>query len=417
MKNLILLANEFPYGNWEPYLETEVNYYDKFDNVLICSLQTRKEHMNTFRKIKSDKIRFSLVKYAPKAIYFLNSIKNIFDVNFYKETFKLIKNRKFTLKRFINLCVFISRSHYEANKIIAYLKNSNLFNLYKNSETIIYSYRFEYQPYVAFLMKKKLKNCNIISRAHGFDLYEERRNTKYIPLREFLINSVDYVLPISNHGKNYINNSYNVLKNNIKVFRLGVYESKKKAIKKSKYSIDIVTCSTVTKIKRLDLLIESLATIKDYQIKWTHYGNGEDFDKIKKIASIKLKNNITYEFKGHIDNKKIATEYDNNNYNLFINVSEYEGIPVSIMEALAFGIPCIATNVGGNTEIIIEGYNGKVIEKEFKIEDLAEKIKEFINMDYEQYKKFSDNSYKSWEREYNADINYKEFINFLMNLK
>lgn len=31
MSNLILLANEFPYENWEPCLETEIKYYDIFD--------------------------------------------------------------------------------------------------------------------------------------------------------------------------------------------------------------------------------------------------------------------------------------------------------------------------------------------------------------------------------------------------
>ena len=40
MRNLILLANFFPYGNGEPYLETEVKYYEQyFDRIYICSLQ------------------------------------------------------------------------------------------------------------------------------------------------------------------------------------------------------------------------------------------------------------------------------------------------------------------------------------------------------------------------------------------
>ena len=42
MRNLILLANFFPYGNGEPYLETEVKYYEQyFDRIYICSLLKR----------------------------------------------------------------------------------------------------------------------------------------------------------------------------------------------------------------------------------------------------------------------------------------------------------------------------------------------------------------------------------------
>lgn len=45
MKTLYLLTNSFPYGDWEPYLETEVKYYDDFDEVYIFALQIRKEHL------------------------------------------------------------------------------------------------------------------------------------------------------------------------------------------------------------------------------------------------------------------------------------------------------------------------------------------------------------------------------------
>lgn len=41
-----------------------------------------------------------------------------------------------------------------------------------------------------------------------------------------------------------------------------------------------------------------------------------------------------------------------NDFDLFVNMSLSEGIPVSIMEAISFGIPIIATNVGGNAEIV-----------------------------------------------------------------
>lgn len=37
MKILCLFTNEFPYGNWEPYLETEIKFYNDFDKVYIFS--------------------------------------------------------------------------------------------------------------------------------------------------------------------------------------------------------------------------------------------------------------------------------------------------------------------------------------------------------------------------------------------
>ena len=42
MKTLCLFTNEFPYGTWEAYLETEVKFYDQFDKVYVFALQLRK---------------------------------------------------------------------------------------------------------------------------------------------------------------------------------------------------------------------------------------------------------------------------------------------------------------------------------------------------------------------------------------
>lgn len=42
MKTLYLLTNSFPYGDWEPYLETEIKYYDNFDEVYILHCRSEK---------------------------------------------------------------------------------------------------------------------------------------------------------------------------------------------------------------------------------------------------------------------------------------------------------------------------------------------------------------------------------------
>ncbi|NCO54621.1 MAG: glycosyltransferase, partial [Bacteroidetes bacterium] len=63
---------------------------------------------------------------------------------------------------------------------------------------------------------------------------------------------------------------------------------------------------------------------------------------------------------------------------LFINVSESEGIPVSIMEALSAGIPVIATNVGGTNEIVNNDV-GFLIDKEFEINTAVNIINNYLN--------------------------------------
>lgn len=410
MKTLFLLTNAFPYGNWEPYLETEIKYYDQFDKVYIFALQIRKEHLNTKRTVGNNIEVIPILK-ASNITYLLYTIKTLVDKNLYKEFIRLIKSNKLTWTNIINMLVFFSRAHYEADLILKKMKGK------VEENSIFYSYRFEYQPYVAILLKKKWKlNSKIVSRAHRYDLYEEQHKGSYIPMREGILKEIDYVFPCSEHGSQYLKNKFPEYEEKISTRLLGTVDYSEKIYERSEECIQVVSCSNVVEVKRLDFLIEALALIKDIPIKWTHYGDGILMDKIKKLAKEKLTGKILYDFKGNTDNQKLLQEYGEKNYYLFINVSSSEGIPVSIMEAMSFGIPCIATDVGGTKEIINTPENGILIDANISKECLAEYIREFCNLDTEMYMLLRKNARNTWLEKYNSRKNYTEFIRELTRL-
>lgn len=63
---------------------------------------------------------------------------------------------------------------------------------------------------------------------------------------------------------------------------------------------------------------------------------------------------------------------------IFVLTSLSEGMPAVILEAMGCGLPIIASNVGGNNEIVSEGENGFLIEGD-DIDTLAERLAELIN--------------------------------------
>ena len=77
---------------------------------------------------------------------------------------------------------------------------------------------------------------------------------------------------------------------------------------------------------------------------------------------------------GAIQNVEVYKYYNEHCADLFINVSSSEGLPVSIMEAISFGIPVIATDVGGTGEIVKNGISGFLINRDFETVELAKKI-------------------------------------------
>ncbi|MEC1747889.1 glycosyltransferase [Schinkia azotoformans] len=411
MSNLILLTNSFPYGNWEPYLETEVHYYDDFDQILICSLQIRKEHKDKIRKLPSDKFKICPVYYAPRYVYLLNAITAFADKNLYKELLKLAKQHRLSLKRIVKLFVYISRSNYEARILLNYLKENGLYNSTDNG--VIYSYRFEYQPYVGLLIRQHLPNYRVVARGHRYDLYEESNSVSYIPLREILLRSLDKVIMIADDGKNYLSKKFPRFRDKIVVSRLGTIDYSVKETNCPQGEINLVSCSNVVSVKRIDLIVRALAEVKNVKVNWTHYGEGVLMDEVKELCSRTFPSNIHFNFRGFVANQKVLEEYAEKPYHLFLNVSESEGIPVSIMEVMSFGIPCIATDVGGTKEIVTDGRNGVLLDKDFKPEELSEWICRFAKMSEKEYQHYRKNAREDWENKYSANKNYEEFVKTL----
>ena len=109
-------------------------------------------------------------------------------------------------------------------------------------------------------------------------------------------------------------------------------------------------------------------------------------------------------------------EYKEKEYHLFINVSSLEGIPVSIMEAISFGIPCIATDVGGNREIVFNGVNGTLVGKDITPNELYKAIESYILMDEERYLRYRKDARRIWTEYFDAARNYSSFVDELVKL-
>ena len=410
MKKLLVLANVFPFSHYEQYLETEEKYYDRFDKVWIASLGLNETTMKSRRTLQS-KAEVVQVRYRSRIFFYLNCLTVLADRNLYKELLELKKAHRLTRQHFIHLLFYLSKSHYAARIIGKALKNAD------KNDLLIYTYRFEHQPYVAYLLKKKWKNNTIIvSRAHGYDLYEERSADNYIPMRRLILNEADYVFPCSKCGMEYINNRYSIGKACVGTRYLGTVDHGEKEFVSDKEPLSIVSCSNVLEVKRIDRIIDALSLIKDISIEWIHYGDGILMDEIRKYASDKLDSNVKVSFAGNIPNTELLHEYASRDFCFFLNVSSSEGLPVSIMEAMSFGIPCIATDVGGTKEIV-DNDHGFLISKDAGAEEIAEAIRTVYSMNTDDYCALRHRARAFWKDHFDADKNYNDFINELVSLK
>jgi glycosyltransferase involved in cell wall biosynthesis len=154
------------------------------------------------------------------------------------------------------------------------------------------------------------------------------------------------------------------------------------------------------------------------EIDWTHFGDGPERSSIELLCADKLdsKENITYHLPGRIPNWKVLKYYSTHMVDLFISLSRYDGIPVSIMEAMSFGIPAIATDVGGVSEIVINDKTGFLLDQEVDPNDVAEVLFNIASLNENKYNSMREEAQNIWGTFYSADINYPDFCDRILAL-
>ena len=263
------------------------------------------------------------------------------------------------------------------------------------------------------LLKKYGKIKHTYSFAHGRDLYEWRQlNSGKIPFKKFQLAHLSKVFPISKVGEEYIQKRYPRYSDKIRVHYLGSYDCGISELRKNNV-FTIVSCATVRDVKRIHLIAKALCLSKR-KIKWIHIGNqnlentSDSSILLYKEAIEKLKLNSNVEFKATnaMTNEEVYSFYKLTSINLFVSVSETEGLPVSMMEAISFGIPLMGTDVGGCKEIITEK-TGVLIPKDFSKELLLSELEKFDKSDFNTVL-FRDGVRKFWEDNFNIKENYQK---------
>lgn len=279
----------------------------------------------------------------------------------------------------------------------------------KYHNVVLYSYWLSPMVLAEALSKKYILSKYSVrvyaySRAHGDgDLYHKGLEN-FRPCLRYLNEYIDAFFPISNGGNIYLHNQGF---NSVETFRLGVkgyaeYRSKNNAIPL------IISCSVMNHNKRVDKIAEIISLI-NRPVKWIHFGGGSCEKEIIKYCTNNFSNNVIWEIKGWTSHEEVLKYYEDNYPDLFINASIIEGIPVSIMEAMSYSIPCIATNVGATNEIIDDGENGFLIPSDFDTKSVAEIINCYFDYQDDKKEKMKKKAYLTYINKYSASENYSAF--------
>lgn len=354
---------------------------------LIANLSRKQSVRNVFQTILIG-IRFFFDKEVTKEIKYLFKAKNLSLYNLSYLMYQYIKGE--TLFRTLSKAL-------DQRKL--------------GDDTVFYSYWMNGFAYAAVKLARRYKNSVAITRGHGYDLYEYRTKGNYWPFRRFLLKHIKWVYVISTDGKQYLNERYPDYADKVKISRLGTRDYGISEVN-TEEKIKVVSCSSVIDIKRVELIAQMLIGT-GLPIEWTHFGEGTRFEPLKRYLKENPREGFTFVLRGRVNNRDIMSFYKDSKIDVFVNLSEHEGVPVSIMEALSFGIPVIATSVGGTGEIVKTGVNGYLLDVNVAQDGFNKAIRTLLA---EKLNKKREEVRRTWLSIASADKNYRGFYDDIRTL-
>ncbi len=398
---IILITNSFPFGKGEAsFILPELPYLLNDFDVTIISRNGKDEQtseidcgIEVFRYDSGRTSAFSLFR-KTRALFNRAVIKEVFN----------------NLKKSLNTVKFVLRGAHFAK----YLKN---IRKKYDQPVIYYTYWNDYAAYGVSRFCRKNED-KAISRIHGGDLYLRPTNNYFLPLKREIARAEDKIVFISNEGRNYFIDTYKPNdEEKLAVFYMGVENESGVGHGSDDDVLRIVSLSNVTFGKRVDLIANALSFIDDKKIEWTHFGDGEEMPKLKaSVKALDSKSNIKYKLMGNVSNSDVKAYFFNEPIDLLVNVSYSEGLPVSMMEAASFGVPIVATDVGGVREVVTSD-NGFLIDRDFEARDLAKCLLDYQNLPENCKNNMHSASRNLWEEKFVASKNYSRFAKMLKSLQ
>ena len=194
----------------------------------------------------------------------------------------------------------------------------------------------------------------------SFDDFQNNKHSFLIEvqklLRNWSINSAEIVITPSDHLKSFVSGigySKKILKINN-----GVNITDINRANESKADINLIIISRLVVQKNINIVIEAMKLLDNKNLKLSIIGEGGEFSKLENtIHDLNLQNQV--QLLGKIDNNKISQFLLT--ADIFIQASDYEGLPHSVLEAINYEVPILSTETGGCKDLLNDGERGFII--------------------------------------------------------
>ena len=202
---------------------------------------------------------------------------------------------------------------------------------------------------------------------YGFSISLQKK------VRSFSIKKSDIVVTPSQHLKNFILNLG--FKNKIEIINNGVFIPEENTNIFTNDQINITIVSRLVSHKNIKKIIRAISDLNDPLIYLNIIGDGPELNQLQKI-SLESNNKDNIIFHGKLNRDDINHIFLKSD--IYIQASNYEGLPHSLLEAMSYGIPVLCTPVGECKEILGNEDRGYILDLPVSKNNIKSKISQII---------------------------------------
>lgn len=352
MAKVLILTESFPFPIGDDYLTDEIDYWAAGGDEVVLAPARIRPKPHPLPAGVSVELDIALLRGRGRDLWY--ALRAVLSNYFRADLVRLWHRRRLRPGPILASVRTIARTLRAKRGIDAIIDRRGVFDL-------AYAFWFDAESFAAALCKQEGQVRRLVCRAHGFDVYAHRRPGGFFPVKEDVIPQFDRIYAVSNDAATYLNQHYHLAPDVVRTSRLGVKVPDQPCPAAGEGCLYILSIAYCVGLKRIDKLIDALGELAprhpDTSFVWAHVGDGPRFQELREQANLRLgpHDNVVFSLIGGLGKTEIQALLARGPFDLFVNTSDTEGLPVSIMEAMSYGIPSIAPQVGGIAEIVRPG--------------------------------------------------------------
>lgn len=403
MKSVLFITSTYPYGIGESFIEEELKHLSK---------KFRIDVLPTYPRGKIDNHKKTLINSISGELLNLKLFSLAYFVHL--TCFTLLNFK--VLCKLVNMC-FCGSFDKTLRNLVLIPKAVYFYHMYMQSKNydFIYSHWLSAPAQFSMLLNE-LSGIKFGVTSHRWDIVDNNNI-------ELKVEKSSFIRVISNKSlKLFPSDVLKKFNYKLHTIYLGIncYDGKYTRVLTSKPVYNGICIASLTPVKGHTYLLRSIKALKDkgFNIKMKFLGEGVLHKELLELTSnLGLVEQV--DFLGNLEHSRVTDLLSSKEVDfvclpsLDLGNGLHEGVPVSLMEAMSFSIPCISTNTGSINELINSKVNG-ILVPDKDDHKLATAI-ELILSDSELYSMISTNALRTIESKFNSSKCNEALIEIIEN--